>query len=134
MKLLFIVEMVAIGWFALAGRPVQAVVQHALGVDDRAMHMVAFLVVSSTALLVWAPVTVISVCWTLPPRSNWCRFMSRAGNPRLSTSWLPALELSRAFGVGLVWPRIFAGGGGGIGRSVSVAIFAPVASPTLDPL
>lgn len=111
MKMLFFIEMTAIVWFALVGQPAQAAIQHTLGVDDHAMHMAAFLVASSTALLVWAPAAVISV------------LLGAAASIELVQAYVPGRQPSAvdflASGAGivvgmlvvrLVWPRIIAGG------------------------
>lgn len=106
MKLLFFIEITAIVWFALVGGPTQATIQHGLGVDDHAMHVAAFLVMSSTALLVWTPASVIPV------------LMGVAASIELAQTYVPGRQSSAidflASGAGIfaaillarfVWPR-----------------------------
>lgn len=52
---LFVCELFAILWFGLFGEQAQTELQGLMGIDDLTMHMFAFLVASTTAFIIWAP-------------------------------------------------------------------------------
>jgi hypothetical protein len=52
---LFVCELFAILWFALFGEQAQTELQGWMGINDLVMHMIAFLVASTTAFIIWAP-------------------------------------------------------------------------------
>ncbi|MBB6469927.1 VanZ family protein [Aminobacter lissarensis] len=52
---LFACELFAILWFALFGEQAQAQLQGWMGINDLAMHMIAFLIASTTAFIIWSP-------------------------------------------------------------------------------
>lgn len=51
----FVCEALAILWFGLFGEQAQTQLQGFMGIDDLAMHLVAFLAASTTAFIIWTP-------------------------------------------------------------------------------
>jgi len=60
-KALFWCQVLAIAWFSLLGGDEQARLRWLTGLDDHAMHSLAFLLASVTAGLVWTPLSAVAV-------------------------------------------------------------------------
>lgn len=61
LAILFSVQIVSISWFAFLGGTAQGSLQQLLHVDDKVMHIAAFVCAGLTAFLLWSPIASASI-------------------------------------------------------------------------
>jgi len=108
LKASFWCEAAAIAWFALVGGEQQARVQFLLGLDDLAMHALAFLVASATAFLAWRPFVPVALLLAAGAAAiELAQALLPARQPSLIDFSASALGIAAgAILARLVWPRL----------------------------
>jgi hypothetical protein len=108
LKALFWCQALAITWFALWGGEEQARLQWLFGLDDHAMHLAAFLLASTTAFLLWAPLGAVAVLLAMSAASiELAQALLPARQPSLTDFSASSLGIvAGAVAARLVWPVI----------------------------